>query len=185
MPKVTRAVLPAVLAVLAALFALLVACNGDEGNRTGLGILPEEETATGSPSSSGLTDGDHFVIVRGLQGEALVADPAEFLSGARALEAARADGVVGLDEDLPNDVYIRNPDEAAEVVEIASDASFTLIGFDATGGLVERAVARQTFIALMAGGDSSGYHGFTPDSLPMSLALRDGVVVSGRQQYLP
>lgn len=110
--------------------------------------------------------------------------------GEEALDAAREDGVISADEELPNDFYIRNLEVESLIFPVAEGATFTLIGFDATGGLADVEVDRATFEALLSGGDATGYdtpqyYGFVPTEFPMTVEIEDGEVVGGRQQYLP
>jgi len=151
-----------------------------------------EPIATASPATTpattpapSLADGSHFVLVRGIEGAALIIDPAEFLSGEEARNAAITDGFLAPGEDLPNDFYLRNTEEEHVSLTVAEAATFTLIGFDATGGLVPREVDAAAFLALLAGADASEYYGFVAPELPLHIEVSEGVVQGGSQQYVP
>ncbi len=68
---------------------------------------------TGGPVEGlGLPDGEHVVRVVRIDAPVRVVDVerVELLSGQEAIDAARQDGVIGPDEDVPNDVYLRDGD---------------------------------------------------------------------------
>lgn len=161
--------------------AWLAAC-GDEEARAPT-VSPTPSVAQGD--GAGLPSGESFVFVRGVDGDGLIVDAAEFLGGEEALQAARADGAIAQDETLPNDFYIRNPERDTRVVPVVDEARFVLIGFDASGGLTEVEVNRATFFGLLRGADASAYYSFIATELPMQVEVEAGSVVGGRQQYLP
>lgn len=148
-------------------------------------------TSTTTPPTTTTTTGggidEQFGFVRQVAGGALVFDPADMLSGSEAVAAARADGVIGADEDLPNDFYIRNTDATeARSLEVADGAEFLLIGFTSSGAITGQPVSYEQLAALFAGdADSSGLYGFIPGDLPMHLSLSGDTVMGGSQQYLP
>ena len=72
-----------------------------------------QPTSTTSTTQAGETM-EQFGFARTLTGGTLVFDPAEMLTGDEAVAAAREDGIIGADEDLPNDFYIRNLDKTDE-----------------------------------------------------------------------
>jgi hypothetical protein len=137
---------------------------------------------TGTPVGQPL-----FGFVHRIEAGTLVFDPAEFLTGPEGVAAARAAGVIGPDEDLPNDFYILNEDttEEREVV-IADGARFTLIGFDGSGALADRPVTTEELSELLSGeAESTEFYGFVRGSLPMTLSLGGDAITAGAQQYLP
>ena len=180
----------AVTSLVAAVAMLGAACeDGSEVDSTSTPTASAETTMTPTGTTASgkaeMPTGTTFVFVRGIEGGSLLLDPASFLSGEEALEAAREDDFVGADEELPNDFYIRNLERESLIFAVAEDATFTLIGFDASGGLADVEVDRATFEALLAGGETSDYYGFIPTELPMILEIEGGEVRGGRQQYLP
>lgn len=54
-------------------------------------------------------------------------DEAEWLSGEAAQQAAEADGAIEPGDSVPNDYYVRNPNESTRRLEIAADAAVTAI----------------------------------------------------------
>ena len=164
---------------------VLVSCGQGATTTT----APTQPTTTSQPTSTtrpGETI-EQFGFVRSLTGGTLVFDPAEMLTGDEALAAAREDGIIGADEDLPNDFYIRNPDQNDEwQISVGSAAEFVLIGLDASGALTDSPVSAAEFEALLSGSaDSSGFYGFVPGDLPMALVLIGDTVTGGSQTYLP
>lgn len=138
------------------------------------------------PPLSTFEDGKHFVFIRGIADDALIVDPAEFLTGSEATAAAREDGAIGSDETPPNDFYIRNPSPRRSAVPLASGVTVTLIGFDATGALVERTVALDELVRVLDGSVEPGrYYGYVPGHLPAELTVEAGLVSEVVQQYLP
>lgn len=68
-----------------------------------------------------LEDGEHFVFVSGVTASAMTVDPA-FLTGPRLLPRLGRKCEIGTDEDLPNGIYLPNPE--ATVVEMPLAAEF-------------------------------------------------------------
>lgn len=99
---------------------------------------PPPVTTTTSPVvESPIPDGETFVFIKEVTEDGLVVDEGLLLSGEEARQAAIEDGVIGPDEDLSNDVYIRN--EKVEPVEVnaAPDSKLTVLVFDDSGSIVE------------------------------------------------
>ncbi len=130
---------------------------------------------------------EQFGFVRSIDGETLVFDPAEFLTGEEAVAAARQAGFIGPDEMLPNDFYISNPDPADERrLTVSAGAGFVLIGFDAGGAITDAPVSFQQLTDYFSGAaDTGDLYGFIAGDLPMTLTLQGDVVTAGRQMYLP
>ena len=121
------------LAILAVV-VVMGACTAAEGS-------PTTTTTTGSPTTTQpaaeVEDGDQFALVNDVTAGVVTLDPAMLLTGDAAVEAARADGVIGPDEDLPNDFYISNPVKESLQVPIRMDATCRLYGFDSEGALMD------------------------------------------------
>jgi hypothetical protein len=164
---------------------VLVSC-GQGATTTTTSTQPTTTSQPTSTTRPGETI-EQFGFVRSMTDGTLVFDPAEMLNGDEALDAAREDGIIGADEELPNDFYIRNLDQNdAWQVTAGSAAEFVLIGFDATGALTDSPVPAAEFEALLSGSaDSSGFYGFVPGDLPMTLMMIGDTVTSGNQTYLP
>ena len=173
--------LPLFLLVVAIVAGGCGAASDDAASTTTTG---EITTTTGGQAT--ISDGAHFGFVRQVADDALIFDPAEFLDGEAALTAARADGVIGATEDLPNDFYIDNPDEEEMRLEVDPAAQFTLIDSGSTGEFTDRIVSYGELARLWTGADNtSPYYGFVVGELPMTLTVSDGRVTEGKQQYLP
>ena len=164
---------------------VLVSC-GQGATTTTTSTQPTTTSQPTSTTRPGETF-EQFGFVRSLTGGTLMFDPAEMLTGDEALDAAREDGIIGVDEDLPNDFYIRNLDQNDEwQIAVGSAAEFVLIGFDASGALADSPVSAAEFEALLSGSaDSSGFYGFVPGDVAMTLVLIGDTVASGNQTYLP
>ena len=143
-------------------------------------------SSTTTTAGSAIADGERFGFVREVAAGALVFDSAEFLMGDAAIAAAREAGVIGEDEDLPNDFFIRNTDSSQETVPVDPAVTFTLVGFDSAGSLTDKEVSYADLEELFAGdADTAQVYGFVPGELPMTLTFAGGKVVGGVQQYLP
>ncbi|MCZ7662866.1 MAG: hypothetical protein M5U22_08010 [Thermoleophilia bacterium] len=150
------------------------------------GTTAPESEPTETAGGSTIADGEQFGFVREVAAGTLVFDPAEFLTGEAAVAAAREAGVIGEDEDLPNDFFIRNTDTSEETVPVDSAITFTLVGFDSAGALTDEEVSYAELEQLFAGGaDTAQVYGFVPGELPMTLTFAGGKVAGGVQQYLP
>jgi len=145
-----------------------------------------DATTTTTGAQATISDGEHFGFVRQVAEDALIFDPAEFLSGDAALAAARADGVIGADEKLPNDFYIDNPEKEEVRLEVDPAAKFILIVSSGTGDLAEKVVSYGELFRLWAGvDDTSPNYGFVVGELPMTMTISQARVTGGEQQYLP
>ena len=165
---------------------LLASCGGGAATTTTSTTSPSTTVTTQTSSPSPLPDGEHFGFLRAASNGTLEFDPADFLTGDAALAAAREEGIIGQDEDLPNDFYISNPETDTVELTVGDSAVFTLIGLDQADALVERPVLVDELKSLWSGSaDSSRLYGFVPGDLPMTVTLSDGLVVSAAQEYLP
>ena len=172
--------LPLVLLVIAIASGACGAASDDTAPTTTTGAT----TTTGDQET--ISDGAHFGFVRQVVDDDLVIDPAEFLSGERALNAAGAAGVIGATEDLPNDFYIDNPDGKDARLDVDLTAQFTLLESNGAGEITEKIVSYGELARLRAGTDDAGaYYGFVVGELPMILTVADSRVTGGKQQYLP
>ena len=176
--------LPLVLLVIAIASGACGAAFDDTASTTTTGATTITTGATGDQET--ISDGAHFGFVRQVADDDLVIDPAEFLSGERALNAAGAAGVIGATEDLPNDFYIDNPDGKDARLDVDLTAQFTLLESNGAGEITEKIVSYGELARLWAGtDDASAYYGFVVGELPMILTVADSRVTGGKQQYLP
>jgi hypothetical protein len=97
----------------------LAACGGDSGSEPAAEPSTEIQTA------------ERFGYIRSVdtstEPATLEFDEAEWLTGEAAQEAAEADGAIEAGSPVPNDYYVRNPDESTRTLEIAPDAAVTAI----------------------------------------------------------
>lgn len=168
------------------LASIILASCGQGATTTTTTTTTTQPTSITSTTRAGETI-EQFGFARSLTGGTLVFDPAEMLTGDEAAAAAREDGIIGADEDLPNDFYIRNLDKTDEwQLAVGSGTEFVLIGFDAADALTDLPVSAGEFEALLSGlVDSSDFYGFVPGDLPMTLVLIADSVTTGSQTYLP
>ena len=112
-------------------------------------------------------------------------DLAEMLSGEPARRAAIEDGVINEGEDLPNDVYIRNPNVRYELMSFAEGAEVTVISAVEPGTYVP--ISPEKLEALYAGRqvDDAVYGIATGTPIAMEVTITDGLVTEARAVYLP
>lgn len=139
-------------------------------------------TATPGASVPASTE-EFFAFVLSVEDEALTFDPAEILTGDEAHDAAVAAGVIGENEDLPNDYFISNPDEESQSAVLSAAGSFVLLGFDAGGAIEEVTVDRDELIAALQ--DGEGYYGIIVGETPMTLVVSGGEIIAASQVYFP
>lgn len=136
---------------------------------------------------SAIPDGRHFGYIRSVvpQQESIEFDPAQFLTGKAAQQAAVEDGTLAPGEPVPNDYYIRNRDSAVHTVPIIRTASVTAVRCD--GGCSQGHLgALGEFLASFSrkepptlADDYRGSHS------QYWLTVADGRVVAIDEQYLP
>lgn len=143
------------------LAVLVTGCGDDDTADPGASLVPDQEVTA-------------RVIDR--DGDVLTLDLVELLSGEEALEAARADGVEGIEDGLPNDYYLREGEAEAIAVRLADDVRIELI--DCNGGCEPVPVTRQAFLA----GDVPTYGGPNPI---VEVSISGGEIVRLEEQYLP
>jgi hypothetical protein len=121
----------------------------------------------------------------------LLADEVEFLTGEEATAAAREDGFIAADEDLPGGFYLRNTDSTLREMTIGDPWMVALQACYPDEGpcVVEQAVCVDEWLDLLDDPESAfdrfGWHWYGLGSLPYRLILDDGVVVNISEHYLP
>jgi hypothetical protein len=121
----------------------------------------------------------------------VVADDVEFLTGDDATSAARADGVIPDDEEVPGGFYLRNQDPSLTTLPLGDPVWIVLqVCYPDNGPcVVEESVDIDTWIGLLADPESAlGQHGwnwFGYGTAPYWLTIEDGVVVHIGEQYVP
>jgi hypothetical protein len=174
--------------VLLALVTTVAACVSvaDETTLT----TQVSSTTTQTTEAATLPDGTYFGFVRGVEQTALVFDPAEWFGNEEADAAARADGVIGPTENMPNPFYIRNPVEDNLRLEVTPGAGFTLLAYDDTGApTVEKSVTYAELAQLWTTSEQGDIF-FSETSwdefgLPVHLTIFAGKVAGGTEQYIP
>jgi hypothetical protein len=121
----------------------------------------------------------------------VVADYVEFLSGDDATSAARSDGVISDDEELPGGFYLRNQNPKLRTLALGDPGSIVLQACYPDDGpcVVEEAVGLDAWIGLLADPESApdryGWNWFSYGTAPFWLTIHDGVVVHFNELYLP
>jgi hypothetical protein len=143
------------------------------------GIVGATPLPAATPAStSALADGLHVARIVAIDApvSAIEIDLAEMLTGEEAIAAAREAGVIGPDEDLPNDFYVRDLDDAVHHVGIDRDAVVELVDCTAACQLVEVTLA--DFLAERAVPFNAEYALF-------EITITDGRVTAVSEIYLP
>ena len=121
----------------------------------------------------------------------VVADYVEFLSGDDATSAARADGFISDDEELPGGFYVRNQNPKLRNLTLGDPAPIVLQACYTDNGpcVVEETVNLDAWIELLADPESApgqyGWNWFGYGTAPYWLTIQDGFVIHISEQYLP
>jgi two-component system phosphate regulon sensor histidine kinase PhoR len=105
-----------------------------------------------------------------------------------AVAAAREDGAIGSDEDLPNDFYIRNPDESTTELTVSPDVLVTLQACYQEGECVTtEQVDLETWSILLGGEEDPGldWTWYGQGSLPYVFTVASNLIVEIEEVYLP
>lgn len=156
------------------------------------GLRPAD-TCTGQPVSDrnlNLPDGKHFGYIRAIDGPASIEfDPAEFLTGGEANDAAEAAGEIEEGEAVPNDYFIRNADKSTGSVNLstgslnlAQDVN-VLVETVSMDGSVGAAPADITWLVCAFGSDDPIHVAHARS--PYWITVKNGEVTRIKEQYLP
>lgn len=121
----------------------------------------------------------------------VIADYVELLSGNDATSAARADGVISDDEELPGGFYLRNQNPELRTLTLGDPGWIVLqVCYPDNGPcVVEESVDFDAWIGLLADPESApehhGWNWFGYGTAPYWLTIKDGVVIHISEQYLP
>lgn len=112
-------------------------------------------------------------------------DYALWFSGEEATIAAREDGVLGPDDFIENDYYIRNQNPLLRTIELDQLAMVRLI--DATfGPLKSTTVPLHEFVRILETGDDGRWYGAASQGTPFWFMVDgDRMIYQIRQQYVP
>lgn len=129
--------------------------------------------------------GKVFGFVRYFDGKCLYVDPAEMFGNEAAVKAAREDGEIGPNEDLPNPFYIRNRDREVFAVPVSGTFKVTLL-FSSDSGMVTRHFTGTTFAALYGPGRDPYWDGYSPlNNIPTDLRVSEGRAARVDEVYIP
>lgn len=126
--------------------------------------------------------GRSFAFVRHFDGVDLYVEPAVFLTGREANQAAREDGVIDGDDTVPNDYYIRSDDTVVLRVPVAP-------GFEAE--VIDRepgdrqSLTSDALASLYCPGAKLPALMHPATRLPAHITLEGGLVTRVEQLYLP
>lgn len=150
--------------------------------------VPQAPTPEPTPAAA-IPDGDWFGLVTVGRDESgtitLGVDLAKMLNGHAAHDAAVKAGVIGEDEDLPNDFFIENPESVMELMHLADGALISVIS--ASDVSQELAVDAEDLEALYEGTYmGSDVYGIVPGQpIVMNLSVRGGLITEMSAVYLP
>jgi hypothetical protein len=168
----------AVLASIALTVALAAACGDDETASPATTIptttVAEITVPTTVPAESRTVSGRIVEIYAA--SASFEIDEVEILSGDEALAAAREAGVIGPDEDLPNDFYILDRSTDTERFTVSPDATVWI--YDCSGGCELTEVALADFL-------NGRIEPFGGDGAVWTVDITDGVATAIAEVYLP
>lgn len=154
-------------------------CETADGRRHAelirVSYLPTAETTFGFIVGQTTVDGS----------AALIVDYAEWLSGEAATAAAREDGVIGPEDFIENDFYIRNRNDQLRTLPVIDGARVRLI--DATvGSLTPVTVPATELLRMLETGDDIAWYGAASPGTPYWFIVdQEGVIHQAQQQYVP
>ncbi|MGD2064706.1 MAG: hypothetical protein PVF51_14155 [Nitrospirota bacterium] len=144
-------------------------------------------TPTTTPPVAGLRDGETtgWVTIDPSAPGMLTVDQVDILTGRDAHDAAVNAGVINADEDLPNDMFIDNPDDETVEISLSDDAVITMISAitpDETVG-----VSFTDLVSLIDGTYAgTPIYGVVPGApVLMSITIDGGSATSVSAVYLP
>jgi hypothetical protein len=157
---------------------LLVAGCGGYGDDSSQGA----GTTTSKPAAS-----EQFGYIRSVSTAGptatLAFDEADFLTGDEAQRAAEEDGAIPRGEPVPNDYYVRNPDQSTETLRIVADAAITArrcsLCREGRPGNVD------DFLASFMKTDQTYADPYRGARSQYWLRIEDGAVVAIDEQYVP
>lgn len=158
-----------------------------------LSIVLAACTAAADPSepepTPAIADGEWFAMITVGDDESgsmtLGVDLAEMLTGQEAREAAIEDGVIGEDEDLPNDFYIDNPEIVYELLRFTDDPEILVLSGNDPGQslLIEPAQLGELYEGTYTG---EPIYGVAPGApIAMNVSVLDGEITRTAMVYLP
>lgn len=170
--------------ILAGVMTLMLGACGDSASPDVTDAPGEDEPDQLPPPA----DGVWFAFIQaggpGSDGQ-IVIDPAEMLTGDEAHDAAVDAGVIGEDEDLPNDFFILNPDDEMYLVGFSPSAEISVLpAMDLESPLT---VSGADLVSILTGsyaGDEI-YGVVAGEPAAFEVTVSGGVVTEAEQVYLP
>lgn len=136
-----------------------------------------------------LADGEMFAFVTVGTDESdaitLGVDQADMVTGEEARQKAVEDGVIAEGEDLPNDFYIANDYRTLELMQLADDATISVISANDTSEYLEIDLER---LKQLWDGDYGGdavYRIVPSTPIAVDLTVKGGVISAAEEVYLP
>ena len=180
------------ITILAVLMAVLTGC-GTNGSAASTSGAPDTTTTTTAPVTTTVPAAETiFGWLRSFEdtgGTTTVGvDPADMLTGEAAVAAARQDGEISQNEDLPNDFYIRNPDESTIEFAVSPDVVVTLQACYPGGDcVVSEQVDLATWSVLLGAEENPGleWDWYGAGSLPYEFTVTNETVTEIHEVYLP
>lgn len=178
------------------LLVVMAACGGDDGATTTVApattATPTTTTTIAATTTTAEMGQTMFGWLRSFEdtgaGVYLTLDEAEMLTGDAAVAAAREDGVIGPDEDLPNDYYISDPDPSTVELMVSPDVVVTLQACYESGECVTtEQVDLATWSVLLGGEVDPGlaWTWYGAGSLPYWFTIANNAISTVEEQYLP
>jgi hypothetical protein len=115
----------------------------------------------------------------------LTIDEVEILTGQAAHDAAVDAGIITEDEDLPNDMFIANPDDSATEASLTDEAVVEMLSGETPGTFLTVTVAE---LAALIDGSYSGapvYGVAAGEPILMTITIESGAITALQAVYLP
>jgi hypothetical protein len=135
------------------------------------------------PGVDRVLDGRFFGFVRSADGEAVVFDEAEFLTGE---DAARAAEDAGEESPPPNDFFIRNSRDETQSIPLSADPDVRIQGDVLQAGIGLEPVTLAQWLLLLEGDTSViDFDWYGAGALPYWITIESGRIVAIEEVYLP
>lgn len=164
-----------------------MAGGNDEADPVTAPTTTSTPPATTTPPAVGLPDGEitGWVTIDPSAPGVLTVDQVDILTGRDAHDAAVDAGAIDADEDLPNDMFVDNPDDETVDISLADDAVITMISAVTPDRMVEVSVT--DLVSLVDGTyEGTPIYGIVPGApVLMRVTVDGGAATSVAAVYLP
>jgi hypothetical protein len=126
-----------------------------------------------------------FAYVTQVDGNRIVVDFADFLTGEEANQAAIDAGEIGEGEELPNNFFIRNTNPQLRPYRLTDNTAIWLQRIDDEGIPQTAPVAIADLPAIFSDPDPTEWYGVSSANLPSWLIIQGDVILQIEEQYLP